>query len=681
MNQRTPIARASSLALLLVLALAARSRAAPKPSASWWSLQPLDESVEVPASLEPEGWARNEIDRFVLRRLREKGLRPSPAASPRALVRRLSIDLLGLPADAETVRMFEREASDDAYERLIDRFLSSPHYGERWGRHWLDVVRYGESDGFERNKTRNDAYHYRDWVIRALNEDMPYDEFARKQIAGDLTHPGAEGAAAVGFLVAGVHNTTVGSSREMRLLARQDELEEIAGAIGQTFLGLTINCARCHDHKFDPIPTRDYYRFISAIDGVRHGSRDVLVENRAKEIAALEQRVRDLESGRAARDQAVRVKILKKREAKALPKPPRLPEALIHWTFDDANFRDASGQVSSTPAGNPRIEGGALVVDGRSYLKSVPLEKDILEKTLVATVVLGNLGQRGGGVMTIANPKHFDSIVYGEKDPKRWMPGSEGFRRTEGLGGPEEKEAQRQPVQIAITYAKDGTITGYRNGQRYGKPYKKGSLTHYKAGESYVLFGLRHEPPGGNQFLSARILDARLFDRTLNSDEVAALAGVQSEFVSDEELVATLDPAAKKLREETLREIQQSKERRRSLQSGQKSRFFTVSPGTPGVVRVHVRGSVKEYGDEVAPGGIGSVGGVDANFALAKNAPDGQRRKKLADWIGSPRNPLLARVIVNRVWHYHFGRGLVKTPSDLGYNGGKPSHPDLLEWL
>ena len=656
-----------------------------RASEDWWSLQPLNEAVAVPhvPTREAQRRVRNEIDHFVVRRLQEHGLALSPPAEPRVLVRRLFVDILGLTPDPEQVRAFEHNPSDAAYEKLVDQLLSSPHYGERWARHWLDVVRYGESDGFERNKPRDHAWHYRDWVIRALNRDLPYDEFVRRQISGDLTHPGADGTAAAGFLVAGVHNTVVGSSQEMKLLARQDELEEIAGAIGQTFLGLTVNCARCHDHKYDPISTTEYYRFISAIDGVGHGTRDVLVEDRAKEIASLDEEIDALQMVLSELDRVTSDSVRAQRVAQPAPvntpAPRHLPEALAVWTFD-TDFHSQGGLIQGTPSGSPRLENGALMLDGRSFVKSVPLNQDLTEKTLVALVVLGDLGQRGGGVFSVAGSGGFDSIVFGEQEPRRWMAGSESFKRTQSFKGPEEETASMEPVHVAITYAADGTITGYRNGQLYGEPYKT-ELRPFKAADVHVLFGLRHEPAGGNQFLTGQLLEARLFNRALAPDEIAALAGVESDYVSEAALIEFLSAPDKRRRESLKEQIKHAVERRKELASGQKRKIYTVAPGAPGVTRVHIRGSVKEYGEEVAPGGIQAVSGTDPEFSLAKNAPDRERRIKLAEWIAAPSNPLLSRVMVNRVWHYHFGRGLVKTPSDLGFNGGHPSHPELLDWL
>ena len=198
-------------------------------------------------------------------------LTPSPPADRRTLIRRLYFDLVGLPPSPEEVESFVADTAPNAFEKVVDRLLASPHYGERWARHWLDVVRYGETDGFERNTPRPNAWHYRDWVIRALNADLPYDEFARLQLAGDVLKPSDPDALqATGYLVAGLHNTVLGND-QMRAVARQDELEDLVGSVAQTFLGLTANCARCHDHKFDPISQTDYYRLAAALAGVGVG--------------------------------------------------------------------------------------------------------------------------------------------------------------------------------------------------------------------------------------------------------------------------------------------------------------------------------------------------------------------------------------------------------------------------
>ena len=242
----------------------------------WWSLKP----VRRPAVPEVgrEDWPRSPIDRFVLRKLEAEGLRPAPEADPRVLIRRLRFDLTGLPPTPEEVDAFLADREPGAYERLVDRLLASPDHGVRWARWWLDLARFGETNGFEHDEARPNAWRYRDWAVDELNRDLPYDVFARLQIAGDAINSDDPGAiAATGFLVAGGYDA-VGQSQQSepaRNIARADELEDIIAAVGQSFLGLTVNCARCHDHKFDPIRQAEYYRFAAALDGVRAGDRDL----------------------------------------------------------------------------------------------------------------------------------------------------------------------------------------------------------------------------------------------------------------------------------------------------------------------------------------------------------------------------------------------------------------------
>jgi hypothetical protein len=241
----------------------------------WWSLQPVVRP-NLPRAPGSSG-ARNGSDAFILAKLGEKGLAPSPEADRQTLIRRLSFDLTGLPPTPEEVTAFAQDPRPDAYEHLVDRLLASPHYGERWARHWLDVVRFGESNGFEHDELRRNAWPYRDWVIRALNRDLPFDQFARLQLAGDVLLPGdREGVVATGFLVAGGYDT-VGQQQQslaMKAVVRQDELEDVIATVGQAFLGLTVQCARCHDHKFDAVRQEEYYRLAAALGGVHPGERD-----------------------------------------------------------------------------------------------------------------------------------------------------------------------------------------------------------------------------------------------------------------------------------------------------------------------------------------------------------------------------------------------------------------------
>ncbi|MCZ6792823.1 MAG: PSD1 and planctomycete cytochrome C domain-containing protein [Planctomycetota bacterium] len=254
-----------------------------------WSFEPVRPSP--PPAVRGEGWARTPVDLFVLARLEEAGLSPAPEASRRQLIRRLSFDLTGLPPSPEEVDAFLRDESLDAYERLVDRFLASPHHGERWGRHWLDVVRYAETEGFEYDRRLPDAWRYRDYVIRSFNEDRPYDRFVSEQLAGDEIDPEdlelrvASGFHRLGPVRRNAGNQEVSSSRNEVLTERTD-------IIGVAFLGLTVGCARCHDHKFDPISQKDYYRLQAFLAATRE---DDVVLATAEEQAARKQRAGEVE--------------------------------------------------------------------------------------------------------------------------------------------------------------------------------------------------------------------------------------------------------------------------------------------------------------------------------------------------------------------------------------------------
>ncbi|MCP4849628.1 MAG: DUF1553 domain-containing protein [Verrucomicrobiaceae bacterium] len=649
---------------------------------NWWSLQPI--TKKDPPAAGNADWGSNEIDAFILARLKQEKLSPSPRATARAQVRRLYFDLTGMPPSPEEVIAFGKDPSDTAYLAIVDKLLASSHYGERWGRHWLDIARFGESDGFERNAPRNNLWPFRDWVIKALNADMPYDEFARMQVAGDLIKPGVEGKSAVAFLAAGLHNTTVGGSEFMKKTARQDELEEIAGAVGQTFFGLTVNCARCHDHKYDPITQKEYYRLTSALGGVYHGDQQVRVIVDADKLAVAQEALKGTEDKLVAIDREAREKVLKSRKGAPDKAQPQVPKPFAQWEFE-GDLRDSLGKLHGEASGGARVENGALVVNGNdAFVRTSPIAKDVTEKTLEAWVLIDGLDQRGGGVIGLqtTNGTNFDGIVYGERTPRAWMSGSETFKRSQVHGGPAESEADKKPVHVAIVYHADGRITRYRNGVEYDQTYKAG-LAKFNKGGSQFIFGMRHGTgPGNARMLKGRILRAQFYDRALAPDAVAASAGVESSFISEKQMLAALDAGQREERTRLKAEADKLRGEIKGYNSSGKQTIYTVAArGNPGVTRLLNRGHALQPKEEVYPGSINAVSGISADFKIDKNAPDSERRKKLAEWITNPGNPLFTRVIVNRLWHHHFGTGLVKTPNDLGYSGGIPSHPELLDWL
>ena len=650
----------------------------------WWSLQPLTHLQ--PPEADDSAWIRNPIDSFIMRRLSDAGLAPSAEADKQTLIRRLSFDLTGLPPTAAEVKEFLSDKSEKAYEGLVDRLLASPHYGERWARHWLDIVRFGESNGYEYDQPRDNAWHYRNWIIDALNQDLPYDEFVRMQLAGDVLNPDDfDSAAATGFLVAGPHNTTLPANDKMRMSMAQDELEDLVGIVGQTFLGLTVNCARCHDHKFDPILQTEYYQLAASLAGVTHGERDVnvpLSEAQQSRLTEIADRLDVIRSALAAIEDPTRELIVKLRhEGKTdLPQPPA---AFATWEFDD--LQDSRGALHGTLHGGARIEDGCLVLDGKeAWFSSVALTGDVTEKTLEAWVKLDNIDQRGGGVISLQSTDGgtFDAIVFGEREPRKWMAGSNGFVRTMPFGGTEESDAAGQFVHVAIVYQDDGTIFGFRDGRPYGMPYRPRELQPYQAGKSQFIFGLRHSPVGGNRMLSGRIQRAQFYDRALTTEEISASASVADmNYVSAAQLLVHLSDEQRSRYDQLTAERDLLETERDQLKASQIRRLYTCVSSNPGVTHVLLRGDVGSPGDVVVPAGLKAIVGSDPDFQLSTEAADADRRQRLADWVTHANNPLFSRVMVNRLWQYHFGQGLVLTSSDFGFNGGRPSHPELLEWL
>ena len=654
----------------------------------WWSLQPLQEAKVPEVSSQWSQWNQNPIDAFVLARLQEHDLQPRQPADRRTLLRRLYFSVTGLPPEPEEVDAFVKDTSPDAYEKRVERLLASPHYGEHWARHWLDVVRFGESNGFERDQPRNNAWHYRNWVIRALNKDLPYDQFVRLQLAGDLLEPENPAAVkATGFLVAGPHDVVIPQSTIMRETMKQDELEDVVGVTAQTFLGLTVNCARCHDHKFDPISQQEYYQFAAALSGVAHGERnlpDPNYQRAQRELAAQSKELQDVQSRLFQLESAAREQLLAEQSLQGNEDALFTASAPIAaWDFRKS-IHDLVGGLQATLHGSARRTAQGLVLDGkRSFLKTGPIPHDLREKPLEAWVKLSDLQQRGGGVLSVqtTDGNLFDAIVFGEQQPGHWLAGSDHFNRTKSFQGPLEKTATEKEVQIAIVYEADGTITAYRNGVPYGKDYRSQGLQVFPAGKSEVLFGLRHGSPAGNRLLKGVISQARLYDRALTAGEIQASAKGGGAFFSTDELQSALSETQRKAWEQLHKQRSALQAEIKRLQEIKPAKVYAAISRNPGVSHLLRRGSVAAPAGVVTPGGLKAIQGVTGDFKLAADSSDQDRRVRFSQWVTNQHNPLFARVIVNRIWHYHFGRGLVNTPNDFGFNGGRCSHPELLDWL
>ncbi len=470
-----------------------------------WAYRPVKR--EMPPAVKGSAWVRNPIDRFILAGLEEMGFRPAPEADRPALIRRVTYDLTGLPPSPAEVDAFLQDGRPDAYERLVDRLLNSPHHGERWGQHWLDLAHYADSNGFELDAERPDAWRYRDWVVRSLNADIPYDRFLSLQLAGDELHPGdREALIATGFCRCGPREVVGGNV--IPEVKRQSELTEITGTVGSVFLGLTIGCARCHDHKFDAIPTTDYYRLQSFFAASQ--LEDVPIA---------------LASERNAFDAAA-----KSVHTKVAPLRKELAQL-------EAPYREAIKARKH----------GMLSAEERAVLNTTAAKRTAMQKKLA-----------------------------------------------QGL----ESSLRVTWEDVAAAVASDPDVHRRREELK-------------------------------------RAIDA--IERTLPRPPAHAMALIDHKSREAETFVL----------------------RRGDYQN----RGLRVAPRPPGAILASQKGGT---------------------FSESSIVPAGEktgRRGALGRWLSNPSNPLTARVIVNRLWQHHFGRGIVATPSDFGVRGEPPSHPELLDWL
>ncbi|MGE3313005.1 MAG: DUF1549 domain-containing protein, partial [Limisphaerales bacterium] len=654
-----------------------------------WAFQPINRSIAPPVDAGDRtrtgsaSEATQPIDAFIRAALKIRGLDPAPPAPPRDQIRRLYFSIIGLPPTPEAVEAFERDPSDEHYARIVDQLLARPQYGERWARHWLDLARYTESTGFEYDRLRDHAWPYRDYVIRSFNDDKPYDRFMREQIAGDVLEPiTRDGILGASLLVCGAYDQAGNNQANLtqRAITREEELEDLVSVVGQTFLGLTLNCARCHDHKFDPVLLTDYYRIKSVFDGVLHGERPVETpaETRAREarMAALRQDIAKADG------EAGRLHQIGWKEARKLRGPtsaPAGPVPLVAWTFESPEFSALEGT----------LEGGAVIREGRldlptpgAYFQSPPLARDVHEKTLEAWVSLPDLAQRGGAAISIESldGREFDAIVFGEQQPGKWTAGSAGLARTKNLEAPAETTLPGGRIHLAIVYAADNSIAVYRNGEPYGKPYTPSrGLTAFKAGESRIVLGLRHHG-GGSPWLTGSIHQAAVFDRALTPEEVAASFRAADLAIPDAEILAALAPD-QRAAYDTARARAADARKALAAASEPEAVAYAGKRTQPAPTQRLKRGDVKLPDGVVTPGTLSALNDVLGDLDLPADAPEAERRIRFAHWLSDPRNPLPARVLVNRVWYHHFGQGLVATPSDFGASGTPPTHPELLDWL
>jgi hypothetical protein len=599
--------RSYLLVLLAVLPMGG-ARADDTAPKDHWAFRPVSRpAVPAVASL----WARTPIDRFILARLAKEGLKPSPEADRATLIRRLKFDMLGLPPTPEEIDAFVNDPAADAYERLVERTLASPHFGERWARHWLDVVHFAESNGFEMNQPRPNAWPYRDYVIRAFNEDMPYDRFVREQLAGD-----ARGAdEATGFLVAGPWDQVKSPDPALTAQQRADELHDMVSTTGSTFLGLTVGCARCHNHKFDPVSQKDYYAMVAVFAGVQHGDRPILTPDGA-------QRRKEAEDVR--RQVATVGAELQGLEPLAQPKGPAGRRLPVNARLNVERFAPVKAKyvrfvVEATNSVEPCIDELEVFTSGA-------------EPRNVALASAGGKASSSGNFSAapaIHRLEHINDGRYG--NGRSWISNEVGR-------GWVQIELKEPAVIDRVVWARD------REGAFADRLPTRYRIEVATAPESWTVI-------------------ASSADRLpLGSGPQAVPPGLgEKDQARWKQLVARRADLERRLTD---------LERSALVYAGR----FTVPEPTHRLQR----GDATQPREVVAPAALSEFG---PPMKVAADAPGVQRRGALARWVVDPRHPLTARVMVNRLWQYHFGQGIVPTPSDFGLNGGKPSHPDLLDWL
>lgn len=608
----------------------------PRGDMNWWAFQPLGKpQVPNPSSI-PNDWTHTAIDRFIYTKLREKGLQPSPPADRTTLIRRATYDLLGLPPTPEEVDTFVNDNSPAAYEKLVDRLLNSPQYGERWGRHWLDVIRFGESQGYEQNHLREQAWPFRDYIIKSFNQDKPFTQLILEQLAGDQIAPDdPEIAVGTGFLVAGTHDTVTIENIEGKLQQRANDLDDMVSTTGAAFLGVTIGCARCHDHKFDPIQQADYYRIQAAFGGVQHGEREWttlgLKERRAAEEKPLLEKQQQVIAKLNALKEQARPLVESQTDEITRRLRPAVSSRGNEETFPPVAARFVRMTILATTKNHPPA------LDELEIWTSGPDPKN---------VALASYGTKAHARKTRTDEKdpNFYKVEFlndGKAD-EIWISGEKGTGEVT-FEFPELETISR------ITWSRD------RPGANQGK-FVGYLPIHYTFEIS--TDGLRWQEISGSEDRLPYDEEERqeLFIlAVLPASDRAAWNTLKSEKAELQEALAALPP----LSQAYIGTFEQPHEPAYLLK----------------------RGNPMDKGQVIPPGSLSTLERMLPGYQLDPNTPEGGRRLALARWISDERNALTARVLANRVWHYHFGKGLVGTPSDFGFNGERPTHPELLEWL
>ena len=640
-----------------------RKEASPSAAGTdWWSLKKLV-APEVPGDGHP-------LDAFIDRRLEENALPPVDRADRVTLIRRLYLDLHGLLPTPEDVQTFVADDSPDAYEKLVDRLLDSPRYGERWARHWLDVVHFADSHGCEHDVKRDNAWRYRDYVIDRLNADVPWGNFIREQMAPGVFFPDEpQLMAGLGFIAAGPLELSRASTAPVTFdyLDRDDMVSQTMAA----FVSTTANCARCHAHKFDPISQDDYYSLQAVFAGI--GKGDIEFDTSAN-VLRRRQELDGLLAAAATRNPDV---LLQEKYSKVVAEwvAARL-EQPAEWQILKPDVFLSSGGATLTRQNDGSLLASGTVPDQEQYTITSSVDLQSLTALRLEVLPDESLPMRGPGRAANGN-------LHLTEAQLQWFPtGSES----------------PTPLKVTRTSA-DYDQPGWTSAQAIDGDLTSGWAIHPQVGQSHhIVFELEapidvsaggklavtlkqlHPPKHviGRFRLSATSAKAEAA-RALPADATAGLNKAADERTQAEAAaiaaVALKDYAERELASLPPREVVYG------VSTSWSHAKKLAAPQAPKTVHLLRRGAFDKPIKEVKPGSLTAIEWLPARFELPDPKQESQRRAALADWLAHRDNPLTWRSIVNRVWHYHFGRGLCDTPNDFGRMGSQPTHPELLDWL
>ena len=677
-------------------------RRVPDEAKLYWAFQPLREVA--PPAIDGDGSA-HPIDRFVIAKRSSAGISGNGPADKRTLLRRAHFGLVGIPPTPDEAKTFLDDSSPDAYEKLVDRLLDNPHFGHRWARHWLDVARFAESHGFEQDYDRPHAYHYRDFVIKAFNDDMPYDKFVRYQIAGDEIAPHDPLAMkATGFLGAGAYPTQI-TQREVEP-SRYDAMDDMANTTGQAFLAMTIGCARCHDHKFDPIPQADYYRFVANFaTTVRSNIEVEIAPVTAEEIESYRTKTKQLTAQLATFESDELPDRLDKWIKQSMSEPSTATGwQLLNWI--------ASSRGGAT---FELLEDGSHLAVGNNdtydeYTFTTETDLVGLRQFRIEALTHASMKQGGPGRASNGNFALTDIRVTAAS-----MADSNNVVEAKLLNAQATHQQNKTNLSVAAAID-DNPSTGWAvdfggigkdqaASFQFEKPvgFNGGTLLTikliFKGNGQHNLGRLRIAVANESEPLDLKSQASETIPHSLLPDGDLTL-GLKA--VSEDKFAPLL--AWYRQRDPRWRELKQSLDQHLAAPPQPKKEMVMVtSEGFP-PIRHHMpsgapdffetthflrRGDVLQKDGEATPGILQILNDKSDHSGdwYAERPTDARtsyRRIAVADWITDREQgagDLLARVIVNRLWHHHFGSGLVATPNDFGKQAESPSHPELLDYL